>query len=153
MGEPGDLNTGAFVIIPNKFNPNSYVWVRNGYGEKKWSLPGGGVRLGELVNEAALREAREETGLEIGRPLRPIAIASLLKKYGVVHLFLTIDWEGIPRADGKEILEIKFATLNEMPDDEAYRAQKKLAQIYEKVRINHVYPVYCTLGDPIVIKY
>ena len=31
--------------------------------EGQWSIPGGALEIGELVREAAVREAREETGL------------------------------------------------------------------------------------------
>lgn len=33
--------------------------------QDQWSIPGGVLEVGELVREAAVREAREETGLEV----------------------------------------------------------------------------------------
>jgi ADP-ribose pyrophosphatase YjhB (NUDIX family) len=33
--------------------------------EAQWSIPGGVLEVGELVREAAIREAREETGLAV----------------------------------------------------------------------------------------
>lgn len=37
--------------------------VREGYGAQRWSLPGGAVEEGETPEEAAAREALEETGI------------------------------------------------------------------------------------------
>ena len=39
--------------------------VRKNYGEKHWSLPGGGVEKGESSESAAKREIFEETGVII----------------------------------------------------------------------------------------
>jgi 8-oxo-dGTP diphosphatase len=33
--------------------------------QAEWSIPGGVLEIGELVHEAAIREAREETGLTV----------------------------------------------------------------------------------------
>ena len=48
-------------------NGDRCVLVRNGRGDGSswWSLPGGGVEAGETLEAAAIREAREETGMEV----------------------------------------------------------------------------------------
>lgn len=57
---------GAMIIKDRKI-----LLVRRGQPPAfgKWSIPGGVVQLGETLEEAVIREAREETGLEV-RPLR-----------------------------------------------------------------------------------
>ena len=54
------IGVGA-IIIEN----NSVVLVKRAHPpiQGQWSIPGGVLEVGELIREAAVREAREETGL------------------------------------------------------------------------------------------
>ena len=49
-----DRGAGLVVLIKRKNQPEGH-----------WALPGGYVKVGESAEEAALREAKEETGLDI----------------------------------------------------------------------------------------
>ncbi len=56
------VGVGAVIVQDGRL-----VLVRRGVepGKGKWSIPGGGVELGETVGDAAVREAKEECGLDI----------------------------------------------------------------------------------------
>jgi len=56
------VGVGAVIIQNGKL-----VLVKRGVdpGKGKWSIPGGAVELGEGVRDTAIREAKEECGLDI----------------------------------------------------------------------------------------
>lgn len=60
-------NLYAGTIVPNEDDKNSIVLVHNcrGYSKGVWSLPGGVMRYAESPDTGAIRETKEESGLEV----------------------------------------------------------------------------------------
>ena len=56
------VGVGAIIIENSRV-----VLVKRGHPplQAQWSIPGGVLEIGELVRDAAIREAREETGLTV----------------------------------------------------------------------------------------
>jgi ADP-ribose pyrophosphatase YjhB (NUDIX family) len=104
-----------------------------------WGLPGGGMELGERVDQTVVNEVREETGLEV-EPVRMVGAYSddgfwIVYPNGdqvkvVSMLFECRVVGGQLRADGVESLEVRFFSPDALPpmlERHAIRIQAGLA--------------------------
>jgi 8-oxo-dGTP pyrophosphatase MutT (NUDIX family) len=90
--------------------------VRHTYIEG-WYMPGGGIKRGETSDQAARREAREETGASLDN-LRLVGVYASFKDWKNDHnvLFLSTDFN-ISGEHDREIAEFRFFPLNALPAD------------------------------------
>lgn len=109
---------------------------RNEPGRGLWSIPGGVLELGETLEAAAKREAKEETGVEI-------AVDSLLDVYNLIkndeagrirYHYVLINYlahyvEGELELND-ESSDIKWVKLDEL---NRYQATKTLSRLLKKL--------------------
>lgn len=93
------IGVAALVLIRDG---ESVLLVKQSYDDRYWSLPGGGMEPGESVDQAAIREVREETGLEV-RLKRVVGIYSKPRENG-----LAITFEG--EVIGGDLLQVTNET-------------------------------------------
>jgi len=113
------VGVGAVIVQDGKL-----VLVKRGVepGKGKWSIPGGAVELGEGVRDAAIREAKEECGLDIelvgDKPMDAIdnMIAGeneCLQYHYVLLQFLARPRGGTLRS-GSDVTEVRWIPLEEV---------------------------------------
>ena len=105
-----------------------------------WFLPGGGVKRGETLEQAARREVCEESGVEMGN----LGLLGAYTHFGAHKsdhsaLFLCTNFTIAGKQD-KEIAELRFFPLEALPDGlmsghrrriEEYRSGKEIPQFGE----------------------
>ena len=103
---------GARVVLVKRAHPPI---------QGQWSIPGGVLEVGELVREAAIREAREETGLivEPGELLgvydRVLRDAENRVQYHYVLIDFLCRPVGGELQAGSDAAEVRWFTREELP--------------------------------------
>ncbi|MEO8511055.1 MAG: NUDIX hydrolase [Chloroflexota bacterium] len=98
-----------------------------------WALPKGTPDSGETLEETALREAREETGLrvEIEEPLRTILYAFVRRNvrfHKTVHFFLMRPVGGALEEHDAEFDEARWVQLEEARELLSYPTEKLVVE-------------------------
>lgn len=77
---------GVKVVIES--NDGKYLFVRHGYGGKRWTFPGGGIKRHETPSDAARREVKEELRVEL-YDLAPVGtfVSDWEGKHDTVHCY------------------------------------------------------------------
>lgn len=115
---------GGIVLIERKNPP---------FG---WALPGGFVDYGESLEEAAIREAKEETSLVV-QHLRLVGCYSDPSRDNRMHTISTVyaaAGEGTPRADD-DAANLKIFRLDELPEQLCFDHGRILSDYLQK-RLN-----------------
>ena len=108
-----DLPRHVVVVLVFIRQDGRILLVRQNYGHRYWSLPGGVMELGESIDEAAVREVKEETGLDV----RLKRVVGLYSKPAEEALAITFEAQvvgGTLQADN-EITECGFFPPDQLP--------------------------------------
>ena len=92
------------------------VWLIRQTYMRGWYVPGGGVKRGETLEQAARREAKEETGAELGEVKLLGAYTNLAEwktDHNIVFICHEFEFTGKPDA---EVAELRAFALNELPE-------------------------------------
>ncbi len=119
-----DPKLAAIAVVPLD---GGVVMVRRGIdpGYGLWVVPGGFVDVGEPVEEAVVRETREESGLAV-RVERLLNVYSFHDSTTVVVGYLT-EYQGGVLAAGDETLEARVFAPSEIPWEEIPFRSTKMA--------------------------
>jgi ADP-ribose pyrophosphatase YjhB (NUDIX family) len=93
-----------------------------------WCLPSGGVEDGESLAEAAIRETKEETGVDV-ELTRLVGVYSRLGGMPDIHAVL---YEAKPiggelRLQPGETIEVKYFAFDELPGEIAFAHKTRIA--------------------------
>jgi 8-oxo-dGTP pyrophosphatase MutT (NUDIX family) len=121
LGTKPIIMVGSGVIIEN---PRGEILLQYRSDTRKWGLPGGSMELGESLEETAIREVKEETGLDVSG----LAFYQLFsgkefsftypngdQVFNVTAIYIARDYSGELRIDHDETLALQFFSLFNLP--------------------------------------
>ena len=92
-----------------------------------WCLPSGGVEAGESVAQAAVRETKEETGIDV-ELIHMVGIYSRLGGLPDIHavLYLARPVGGEIRLQPGETIEVRYFPFDQLPDEMLFAHKRRI---------------------------
>ncbi len=109
------------IIIELLDYENKIVLIERNNEPKGWAIPGGFVDMGESLEDAARREAKEETNLDVNLyvQLKTYSDPKRDPRFHTVSTVFIATASGMPVA-GDDAKNIKIYSMDELPDNLAF---------------------------------
>jgi ADP-ribose pyrophosphatase YjhB (NUDIX family) len=115
---------GALALL---IHADQLLLVRNTYGRRVWTLPGGMMKRREDPEAATRREVYEEVGIAVeGFRLVGVFTGRQAQRHDTIHIFTAEVSHPTVRTDPGEILDARWFALADLPQLSTY-ARRALA--------------------------
>ena len=123
------LGTRTLVL---KDQDTQVVLVRHGYAPG-WLLPGGGVERGEALAQAAIREVKEEAGIEAEEEPRLHGLFLNDRQFRGDHVacFVLRKFRETPVQTGFEIAEARFFPVANLPEGTTGGTRRRISEVLQ----------------------
>ena len=137
IGHDALIGVGATTLV---FNDKKELLLNLRADTNTWGIPGGSMELYETIEETAIRELKEETGISADK-LELVTVLSGKDFYfeypngdkmcTVIILFKVLNYNGEIKVSDNESKSLKFFPLTNLPVMES-RAQKIVDRILDQ---------------------
>ncbi|WP_410576211.1 NUDIX hydrolase [Amycolatopsis sp. lyj-108] len=127
-----ETSAGGLVVDAERLNA-ALIGRLDRHGRLLWSLPKGHIEDGETVEQTAVREVKEETGIS-ARVLQPLGtidywfVAERRRVHKTVHHFILESTGGELSDEDVEVTEVAWVPLAELETKLAYSDERKLVR-------------------------
>ncbi len=130
---------GVKVVIEHE---GKYLFIRHGYGSKRWTFPGGGIKRHESPESAAKREAWEEVRLDLNA-MRSLGRfeSDLEYRHDTVHCFHATTLRDKPILRRGEVIAYGWFPKDDLPKEVSLSAGKTIELLEKEFGRNDLVPM------------